>query len=80
MHLENVFHMRFQVVQCGNCIQWTKEVTEAIMNKTLKQQVEKCTEQIEQSVKLVQGKLDPGNQVTIEALIVIDVHGKISPI
>lgn len=64
------------MVQCGNCINWTTEVTEAITKNTLAEQVDKCTEQIEQSVKLVQGKLDPGSQVTIEALIVIDVHGK----
>lgn len=65
-----------QVVQCGNCIHWTTDVTNAILNETLVQQVEKCTEQIEASVMLVQGKLDPDSQITIEALIVIDVHGK----
>lgn len=55
---------------------WTAEVTQAIFNATLSELVMKCTEQIEECVKLVQGKLDAGNQVTIEALIVIDVHGR----
>lgn len=64
-----------QVIQCGNCIQWTTDVTEAILSGTLAEQVDKCTRQIERSVMLVQGKLDPDSQITIEALIVIDVHG-----
>lgn len=65
-----------QVIQCGNCIHWTTDVTNAILNGTLAQQVDKCTKQIESSVMLVQGKLDPDSQITMEALIVIDVHGK----
>lgn len=51
-------------------------MTQAIVEGTLPEQVDLCTKQIEQSVRLVQGKLEPGSQVTIEALIVIDVHGK----
>lgn len=66
----------FQVVQCVNCIYWTKEVTSSIFEQRLVEQVRKCNEQIEQSVRMVQGKLEPGNQVTVEALIVIDVHGR----
>lgn len=66
-----------QVIQCVDCIQWTSEVHQAICNGTLAEQVEKCSEQIEDCVKLVRGKLDPGSQVTTEALIVIDVHGSI---
>ncbi|CAH1180398.1 unnamed protein product, partial [Phaedon cochleariae] len=63
-----------QIVQCVDCVQWTSEVTNAIFSGALEEQEEICTEQIEQSVKLVQGKLKPNNQVTVEALIVIDVH------
>lgn len=55
---------------------WTSEVTQAIFNATLADLVQKCTNQIEECVQLVQGKLDPGNQITIEALVVIDVHGR----
>lgn len=65
-----------QVVQCVDCVQWTSEVTNAIFSGALEEQEELCTEQIEQSVKMVQGKLKPNNQVTLEALIVIDVHCK----
>ncbi|XP_017770457.1 PREDICTED: dynein heavy chain 3, axonemal-like [Nicrophorus vespilloides] len=65
-----------QIVQCVDCIQWTTEVTKAILDKTLKEQVNLCTVQIEQSVKLVQGKLELGHQITMEALIVIDVHAR----
>ncbi|VEN55848.1 unnamed protein product [Callosobruchus maculatus] len=63
-----------QVVQCVDCVQWTAEVTEAIFSGSLQKQEALCTYQIEQSVKMVQGKLRPNNQVTVEALIVIDVH------
>lgn len=64
-----------QIVQCVNSIQWTTDVTESIQLGHLEEQIEKCTEQIEQSVKMVQGKLEEGNRITVEALIVIDVHG-----
>lgn len=57
-------------------IQWTSEAVEAILEGTLDKYVDKCTYQIEQSVKLVQGKLAPGHQLTMEAVIVIDVHCK----
>lgn len=63
-----------QIVQVCNCVFWTQETTLAIGEATLPEYYEKCTEQIEQSVQLVRGKLTPGNQITVEALIVIDVH------
>ncbi|XP_030747452.1 dynein heavy chain 3, axonemal isoform X2 [Sitophilus oryzae] len=63
-----------QIVQCVDCIEWTSEVTNAIFSGNLAEQEELCTEQIEQCVKMVQGTLKPNNQVTVEALIVIDVH------
>lgn len=66
-----------QIVQCVNCIFWTTEATEAITTETLADFAVRCTHQIEKCVKMVQGKLEPGNQITIEALIVIDVHGKV---
>ncbi|CAG9858599.1 unnamed protein product [Phyllotreta striolata] len=65
-----------QIVQCVNCIIWTTDVTEAIFKSTLEKQEQACLDQIEQSVKMVQGKLKPNNQMTVEALIVIDVHAK----
>lgn len=64
-----------KVVQCVDCVQWTLEVTKAITSNKLKEQLQKCTRQIEETVQLVQGKLEPGSQITLEALIVIDVHG-----
>lgn len=65
-----------QIVQCVDCIMWTSEVTQAIISASLKELIAKCTDQIEECVQLVQGKLEPGSQITIEALIVIDVHGR----
>ncbi|XP_057653134.1 dynein axonemal heavy chain 3 [Diorhabda carinulata] len=65
-----------QIVQCVDCIQWTTEVTDAIFGGALDAQEKLCTHQIERSVKMVQGKLKPNTQVTVEALIVIDVHGR----
>ncbi|KAB0793663.1 hypothetical protein PPYR_13283 [Photinus pyralis] len=65
-----------QVVQCVNYITWTADVTEAIQEGRLAKQVDRCTIIIETCVRLVQGKLDPGVRITVESLIVIDVHGK----
>lgn len=67
-----------QIVQCNDSVMWTTETTEAINDNTLDEFLEKCSFQIQQSVQLVQGKLAPGNQITVEALIVIDVHCTIS--
>ncbi|KAK5640705.1 hypothetical protein RI129_009252 [Pyrocoelia pectoralis] len=65
-----------QIVQCVNYITWTIDVTEAIVEGRLGKQVELCTLIIETCVRLVQGKLDPGVRITVESLIVIDVHGR----
>ncbi|KAL0892691.1 hypothetical protein ABMA27_014410 [Loxostege sticticalis] len=65
-----------QIVQAGSCVQYTAEAIEAIETYTLPALVERSTEQITGLVYLVQGELDPGNRITVEALIVLDVHGR----
>ncbi|XP_075973125.1 dynein heavy chain 3, axonemal [Anticarsia gemmatalis] len=65
-----------QIVQAGSCVQYTTEAIEAIQTNSLPQLVERSTEQITGLVYLVQGELDPGNRITVEALIVLDVHGR----
>ncbi|XP_008197222.2 dynein axonemal heavy chain 3 [Tribolium castaneum] len=71
-----IHHWPGQIVQCCNCIQWTTDVTQSIIDNTLNDQIYLCTKQIETSVRMIQGRLHPGTQVTVEALIVIDVHGR----
>ncbi|XP_045448983.1 dynein axonemal heavy chain 3 [Melitaea cinxia] len=65
-----------QIVQAGSCIQYTAEAIEAIQSNSLPQLIERSTQQINGLVFLVQGSLDPGARITVEALIVIDVHGR----
>ncbi|XP_068084555.1 dynein axonemal heavy chain 3 [Anabrus simplex] len=65
-----------QIVICASCIHWTAEVSEAIDSKSLDSYLEKSNHQIDELVKLVQGKLLSGARITICALIVIDVHAR----
>ncbi|XP_034243583.1 dynein heavy chain 3, axonemal isoform X2 [Thrips palmi] len=64
------------IVLCGSCIHWTAEVSEAISAGTLKTYLEKSNQQIDEMVELVRGKLSKGSRITVEALIVIDVHAR----
>lgn len=65
-----------QVVSCVTCMSWTQEVEEAIEKNTKSDYLEKCNTQILDLVDLVRGKLSSGAQLTIEALIVLDVHAR----
>ncbi|XP_028170778.1 dynein heavy chain 3, axonemal [Ostrinia furnacalis] len=65
-----------QIVQAGSCVQYTTEAIEAIETQSLPELVERSTAQITGLVYLVQGELEPGNRITVEALIVLDVHGR----
>ncbi|KZC07229.1 Dynein heavy chain 3, axonemal [Dufourea novaeangliae] len=73
---EWMFSWPGQIVICGSQVHWTSEVCESIESHTTRQYLETCNTQIEETVSLVRGKLDPGARTTINALIVIDVHAR----
>lgn len=64
-----------QVVQTVSCMTWTKEVEDSIENSSLPKYLTKSNNQINDIVDLVRGNLSPGSIITIEALVVLDVHG-----
>lgn len=55
---------------------WTQEVEDAIENNGKDAFLDKCNEQILDLVDLVRGTLSSGSMLTIEALIVLDVHAR----
>nr|XP_060504710.1 dynein axonemal heavy chain 3 isoform X1 [Panthera onca]XP_060504711.1 dynein axonemal heavy chain 3 isoform X1 [Panthera onca] len=65
-----------QVVICVSSIFWTKEVSQALIEKTLPDFLKKSNNQITQIVQLVRGKLSSGARLTLGALTVIDVHAR----
>ncbi|KAL6049111.1 hypothetical protein STEG23_021655, partial [Scotinomys teguina] len=65
-----------QVVICVSSIFWTKEVSEALVEGTLPDFLQKSNEQIAEIVTLVRGKLSSGARLTLGALTVIDVHAR----
>jgi len=51
------------------------KVEKAIADATLPEYLDQCNKQIGDLVQLVRGNLTPGSTITIEALVVLDVHG-----
>ncbi|XP_076766493.1 dynein heavy chain 3, axonemal [Xylocopa sonorina] len=65
-----------QIVICSCQVHWTSEVCESFEDNSTANYLQTCNSQIEKTVTLVRGKLDPGARITINALIVIDVHAR----
>lgn len=67
-----------QAVLCVGQTFWTTYVTEAITYgpKALENYLHLNNEQIQEVVALVRGKLSKQNRVTLQALIVLDVHAR----
>ncbi|XP_066239555.1 dynein axonemal heavy chain 3 [Saccopteryx leptura] len=65
-----------QVVICVSSIFWTQEVSQALVENTLQDFLEKSNDQIAQIVQLVRGRLTGGARLTLGALTVIDVHAR----
>jgi len=65
-----------QCVLNGSQVHWTSEVEEAIRTGQVKEYFQKCQDQISDLVKLIRTKLGKMQSITINALIVIDVHAK----
>lgn len=55
------------------------KVEDAINDSEVPEYLSKCNQQIDDIVGLVRGVLSPGATITIEALVVLDVHGKSMP-
>ena len=67
-----------QITICVSSIFWTSEVTAAMEEEGgIQKYYEKCNGQIDEIVELVRGKLEGGARITLGALTVIDVHGKL---
>ncbi|XP_076653327.1 dynein heavy chain 3, axonemal [Halictus rubicundus] len=73
---EWIFSWPGQIVICASQVHWTSEVCEAFESRSVPEYLLKCNSQIEEAVTLVRGKLDSGARITMNALIVIDVHAR----
>ncbi|KAJ8664279.1 hypothetical protein QAD02_005941 [Eretmocerus hayati] len=65
-----------QIVLCASQIHWTSEVCESFEDNSTHAYLDQCSAQIDKTVALVRGKLDAGARITMNALIVIDVHAR----
>ncbi|CAG7651642.1 unnamed protein product [Allacma fusca] len=65
-----------QVIICGDSIFWTKDVSDAIQDGTLRNYLQLSNHQIDEIVGLVRGQMEPGSRITLGALIVIAVHAR----
>ncbi|XP_065937642.1 dynein axonemal heavy chain 3 isoform X7 [Magallana gigas] len=65
-----------QVVLAASQIHWTSEVTQSITSGFMGPYLAKSNKQIDEVVALVRGSLSKMARITLEALIVIDVHAR----
>lgn len=65
-----------QIILCASQIHWTCEVVDSFEDNSTVDVLAKCSSQIDNTVSLVKGKLEPGARITLNALIVIDVHAR----
>ena len=65
-----------QCVLNGSQVHWTTEVEQNIEKNTVKDYYEGLKAQLNKSVELVRRKLSKNQSVTLNALIVIDVHAR----
>lgn len=73
---EWMFNWPGQIVLAATQIHWTNEVTESFIGGTTEDYLKKCSQQINRTVTIVRGKLETGTRITLNALIVIDVHAR----
>uniref|UniRef100_A0A1B0EXW2 AAA+ ATPase domain-containing protein n=1 Tax=Lutzomyia longipalpis TaxID=7200 RepID=A0A1B0EXW2_LUTLO len=66
-----------QIVHTISCLTWTSDVEEAITKGTLSTYYEASGKQLEENVKLIRGgTLTDSQRITMESLVVLDVHKK----
>lgn len=67
-----------QAVLCVSQLYWTTDVHEALRKggNALQEYTDQNTDQINSIVAMVRGKLSKQNRVTLQALIVLDVHAR----
>ncbi|CAF1048753.1 unnamed protein product, partial [Brachionus calyciflorus] len=66
-----------QIVQAVNFIKWTSDVTNSILNQNgLENFLLESNKRLEELVIMVRGELSSMTRITIEALIVLDVHAR----
>ncbi|XP_073413059.1 dynein axonemal heavy chain 3-like [Dendrobates tinctorius] len=74
---EWVLHWPGQVVLASSMVHWTTEVSKALVgSKGLQRILKRCSDQIEDIVNLVRGRLTKMERITLGALITIDVHAR----
>ena len=67
-----------QIVLAASIVHWTVEVIQSMaMTGGMDLYHSKCNSQIDDTVKMVRGQLPSMARITLEALIVIDVHGEL---
>ena len=69
-----IFQHPGQCVLNGSQVHWTREVEEAIQSGTIPQYIEIQNNQLIDMVRLDRGSMDLMKLITLEALVVIDVH------
>ncbi|XP_073998137.1 dynein axonemal heavy chain 3-like isoform X3 [Rhodnius prolixus] len=61
---------------CCNFIKWTAEVTEALSKGKVQEYYETCNVRVIDLVRIIRGNIAAGARITMEALIILEVHAR----